>query len=127
VGQTLFIGSESDDVNSSRRFRGQIDEPAIYNRALATVEIRAVYGARSAGKSLPSATAPAITSIILQPDQSYKLHSQRQPQSVLHASSLHNLAVWRDLVQETALGNGSLQFSLGHGGSPSGRFFPEAS
>jgi len=123
VGQTLFIGSESDNANSSRRFRGQVDELAIYNRALTQAEIRAVYGARGAGKSLPSASAPAIASMILQPDQSYLLHCNGSPKACYTLQASTNLAVWKDLLRETALGNGSVQFSVGHQGPPPGRFF----
>jgi hypothetical protein len=40
-------------------FRGTIDEPSIYNRALAAAEIQAIYGAGAAGKANPNCmTAP---------------------------------------------------------------------
>ncbi|HZQ45569.1 MAG TPA: LamG domain-containing protein [Verrucomicrobiae bacterium] len=34
-------------------FRGQVDEPCIYNRALSSAEIKAIYNAGMAGKCLP--------------------------------------------------------------------------
>ncbi|MDR3456038.1 MAG: immunoglobulin domain-containing protein [Verrucomicrobiae bacterium] len=42
-------------------FNGMLDEPAIYNRALASNEIAAIYLAGSAGKCTPAATGPVIT------------------------------------------------------------------
>ncbi len=43
-------------------FSGLIDEPAIYNRALTTNEIAAIYNAASAGKCTTVAVAPTIIS-----------------------------------------------------------------
>lgn len=41
-------------------FNGQIDEPAIYNRALSATEVQAIFNAGTAGKTKPTATtAPA--------------------------------------------------------------------
>src|ERR1043166_1762766 len=52
------IGARGDNLANS--FLGSIDELAIYNRALDSSEITAIYGAGSAGKCAP-ATPPNIT------------------------------------------------------------------
>jgi choice-of-anchor C domain-containing protein len=51
----LMIGAVNNTVDAS--FLGQIDELAIYNRALSTTEVQAIYDAGSAGKC--SQTSPA--------------------------------------------------------------------
>src|ERR1044071_892620 len=53
IGSTLFSGSFFD---------GLIDEASVYNRALSTSEIAAIYNAGSAGKCAPTAVGPSITS-----------------------------------------------------------------
>lgn len=50
--QTLIIG----DHNWGPNFPGQVDELAVYNRALSASEIQAIFNAGSAGKSKPTAT-----------------------------------------------------------------------
>ncbi|HSY16849.1 MAG TPA: immunoglobulin domain-containing protein, partial [Candidatus Acidoferrales bacterium] len=57
----FYIGLRpaGDGVHS---FPGQIDEPAMYNRALSSGEIAAIYLAGSAGKCMSVAIAPVITS-----------------------------------------------------------------
>jgi hypothetical protein len=53
----LYIGG--DVVNSSvERFRGLIDEPSLYNRALTGAEIASIAAAQSAGKCKPPACTP---------------------------------------------------------------------
>ena len=61
----VAIGSEDGrtgcpDCVSSRYFNGQIDEAAIYRRALSASEIQAIYAAGSAGKCVP-ATSTCVT------------------------------------------------------------------
>jgi hypothetical protein len=61
TSDNLYIGKRpASDVNS-RSFTGQIDEVSIYNRALSTNEIAAIFQAGSAGKCAPPAVAPRIT------------------------------------------------------------------
>src|SRR5207245_6120185 len=59
IGSTLFSGSF---------FNGLIDEPAIYNRALSTSEIAAIYNASSAGKCPtgppPTNCVPAASGLV---------------------------------------------------------------
>jgi Concanavalin A-like lectin/glucanases superfamily/Bacterial Ig domain/FG-GAP-like repeat/Regulator of chromosome condensation (RCC1) repeat/Immunoglobulin domain/IPT/TIG domain len=57
---TSFVAIGSEDGRticpfcvSNRYFNGEIDEPAIYNRALSASEIQAIYNAGSAGKCAP--------------------------------------------------------------------------
>jgi hypothetical protein len=59
----LNIGSRpTDPANQHFTFSGMIDEPSIYNHALASNEIAAIYNAGSAGKctGISSGTAPVI-------------------------------------------------------------------
>jgi hypothetical protein len=42
-------------------FLGRIDEPSLYNRALAASEIESIFSAGSAGKCISGGTAPSIT------------------------------------------------------------------
>jgi hypothetical protein len=59
----LNIGCRpTDPANQSLTFSGVIDEPSVYNRALSSNEIAAIYNAGTAGKcSSVSGTAPMIT------------------------------------------------------------------
>ena len=59
AGSFLTIGAEDGrticpQCNGTRYFKGQIDEVAIYKRALSTSEIHGIYLAGGAGKTLPS-------------------------------------------------------------------------
>ena len=58
----IFIGSTGIPGNYVNYFGGIIDEPSIYNRALSTNEVLAIYQAGSAGKCNLAAQAPSITS-----------------------------------------------------------------
>lgn len=54
----IRVGSLS--ATGPQPFNGQIDEPAIYNRALSATEVQAIFNAGTAGKLKPTATnAPA--------------------------------------------------------------------
>ena len=58
VNSFVSLGSEDGrticpDCMNNRYFNGQIDEPAIYNRALSAAEILAIYNAGGAGKCAP--------------------------------------------------------------------------
>jgi len=123
VGQNLSIGSQTDTVQSSRRFRGQVDELTLYNRALSQAEIRAIYAAGSRGKSLSGQTAPTLRSLTVQPDQTYLLLGQGTPKAchILEAST--DLANWSELAERTAAGDGALQFSVSTRSPIPARFF----
>jgi len=57
---SLYLGRRiGPDANFT--FSGMIDEPSIYNRALSSNEVAAIYLAGSAGKCQPSPLAPVIT------------------------------------------------------------------
>ena len=51
----------SGDIMGGRRFLGNLDEVSIYNRALSSNEIAAIYNAGSWGKCPPASTPPVIT------------------------------------------------------------------
>jgi hypothetical protein len=59
----VFIGTSGEPAPYTGYFAGIIDEASIYNRALSTNEIQAIYSAGSAGKCTPASvtsTVPAI-------------------------------------------------------------------
>ena len=60
AGSTFYAGSQPND---SRRLKGQIDELAVYNRALSNEEIAAIYAAGAAGKC--GANAPPTSTFRL--------------------------------------------------------------
>ncbi len=64
--QPLFVGSTGIPGNYVNYLAGIIDEPSIYNRALATNEIAAIYNAGSAGKcgSPAAACTPAPANLV---------------------------------------------------------------
>ena len=78
-------------------FKGQMDEPSIYNRALSAAEIAAIYAAGSAGKVPSSGTGPSIAS---------------QPQS--RTSVLGTTATF----SVTATGDAPLSYQWRKGGTP---------
>jgi subtilase family serine protease len=57
----VYLGRQIDDIPTS--FAGKLDEIAIYNNALSSAEITAIYAASSAGKCLPN-TTPAEHSVL---------------------------------------------------------------
>jgi uncharacterized repeat protein (TIGR01451 family) len=59
----LLIGADNDSGSPTGFFPGSIDEVTIYNRALSTGEIAAIYGADTAGKCYTPPAAPFITSV----------------------------------------------------------------
>ena len=58
--QDLYVGARLGSVQP-RYFQGLIDEPSVYNRALTTNEIAAIFAAGSAGKCVLPPTLPTIT------------------------------------------------------------------
>ncbi|MBC8097669.1 MAG: LamG domain-containing protein, partial [Akkermansiaceae bacterium] len=65
-GGFVAIGSEDGRVNDrtcvgTRYFKGLIDEPAIYNRALSAAEIQSIYNAGSAGKCREPVSTVTLT------------------------------------------------------------------
>ncbi len=48
----LYFGLRPFDGGAGMRFKGQIDEVGVYNRALSAAEIKVIYGAGSAGKGV---------------------------------------------------------------------------
>jgi C1A family cysteine protease len=55
------LGSSPGDSTYGNFFGGVIDAPSVYNRALTSNEIAAIYAAGSAGKCPPPPTPPTIT------------------------------------------------------------------
>jgi len=60
----LYLGQRPPGGDSTFAFAGLIDEAAIYNRALASNEVAAIYNAGEGGKCTP---APAPPTIVTQP------------------------------------------------------------
>ena len=60
--EPVRLGGGSDSGCIPYNLNGLLDEPAIYNRALSSSEIAAIYNAGSAGKCTPAPLAPVITS-----------------------------------------------------------------
>ncbi|MBW8865565.1 MAG: immunoglobulin domain-containing protein, partial [Verrucomicrobia bacterium] len=58
----VFLGTSGQPAPYQGFLAGIIDEPSVYNRALATNEIAAIYSAGSAGKCTSALVGPAITS-----------------------------------------------------------------
>ena len=59
----VFIGTTGEPAPYVDMLAGIIDEPSIYNRALSTNEIQAIYNAGSAGKCAPACT-PAPSDLV---------------------------------------------------------------
>jgi hypothetical protein len=57
-GGPMVIGAVGGNYNYAGSFYGAIDEVSIYDRALATNEIQAIYNAGSAGKCVPPLRRP---------------------------------------------------------------------
>ncbi|HSY18806.1 MAG TPA: LamG-like jellyroll fold domain-containing protein [Candidatus Acidoferrales bacterium] len=54
----LNLGRRQASGDTTNNFAGRIDEPSVYNRALASNEIAAIYNAGSAGKCAPQCVPP---------------------------------------------------------------------
>jgi len=61
ANRDLFLGWRPPSAGETATFAGLIDEPAIYNRALSSNEIAAIYLASTAGKCAPALVGPVIT------------------------------------------------------------------
>jgi PKD repeat protein len=59
----LLIGAGHIGGSPIRYFRGQIDEPAVYNRALSATEIGAIHAAGASGKCHVPANQPPVASV----------------------------------------------------------------
>lgn len=57
----LYLGTRPSGSFSGAYFKGAIDEPALYNRALSTNEIAAIYAARGTGKCPLPPTIRSVT------------------------------------------------------------------
>ncbi len=57
----FYLGKRPLTAGEDDTFSGEIDEPTIYNRALSSNEVVAIYNAGSAGKCTPALLAPVIT------------------------------------------------------------------
>ncbi len=60
----FYLGNRPSGFFSGSYFNGQMDEPSLYNRALTTNEIIAIYNAGSLGKC-PDSVIPVVTPITL--------------------------------------------------------------
>jgi len=57
----LYLGRRPPGGSDTYTFAGLLDEPSLYNRALSSNEIAAIYNADSGGKCPPPPTPPLIT------------------------------------------------------------------
>ncbi len=81
----LFIGARGEGTNASGYFNGQIDEVAIFNRALNTTEIAALYGGTS-----PNIYPSNLIASNLNPVAYYPLGEQAQNSGYLDPSNPGN-------------------------------------
>jgi hypothetical protein len=96
----VLLGGDIDNGNPSFLLNGRIDEAAIYNRALSSNEVAAIYNAGPAGKGFPplvlraSVQGPLLTiAFDGYPGKTY---------SVQYATDL-NAGAWSVLTNITAL------------------------
>jgi len=120
----LYIGARLGSIQP-KFFKGSIDEPSVYNRALTTNEIAAIYAAGSTGKCLPETVppppaTPMFTQQITEPPAVVRsitlaagrphLYITGQSNKVYTVEASTNSGAWAPLGEATEISPGAFEF-----------------